>query len=141
MINFKKFVKTASATGTVLLLSPLSVFAQAASEGDRTVKLTELKNPDFDGLADIRAQGVLVFIINGILMLSGLIAFLFLLWGGVQWILAGGDKEGTEKARKRITSALVGLAIVFSAYAIAFLVNAVFDVNILEFTIPTIVQQ
>lgn len=81
----------------------------------------------------------MVFLINGILIMAGLIAFFFLLIGGVQWILAGGDKDGTEKARKRLTSALVGLAIVFSAYALAFLVESIFKISILTFTIPTIV--
>ena len=90
-------------------------------------------------LTDINAQRFLVFAINGILITAGIVAFFFLLIGGVQWILAGGDKEGTEKSRKKITSALVGLAIVFSAYAIAFLIETVFKVGILNFTIPTIV--
>ena len=89
-------------------------------------------------IAGITVQRVLVFAINGILIASGIIAFFFLLIGGMQWILAGGDKEGTEKARKRITAALVGLAVVFSAYALALLVDAVFGVSILTFTIPTI---
>ena len=70
--------------------------------------------------------------INLILIASAIIAF-FLLIGGVQWIFAGGDKEGTEKARKRITASLVGLAIVFSAYALVFIIQALFGVNILSF--------
>jgi hypothetical protein len=70
--------------------------------------------------------------INLILGGAGIVAFIFLLWGGLQWILAGGDKEGTEKARKKITSALIGLAIVFSAYALLFIVRALFGVNIIS---------
>lgn len=81
----------------------------------------------------------MVFAINGILIAAGLLAFFYLLIGGMQWIIAGGDKDGTEKARKKITSALIGLAIVFSAYALAFLIGAVFGISILTFTIPTIV--
>lgn len=72
---------------------------------------------------------------NLILVLAGLIAFIWLLWGGLQWILAGGDKEGTEKARKRITAALIGLVVVFSAYAIIQLVGAFIGVNLLQFNI------
>jgi len=63
---------------------------------------------------------------------SGIISFIFLLVGGIQWILAGGDKEGTEKARKRITNALIGLAVVFSAYALIFILQALFNIDIIR---------
>jgi len=133
MTKFKKLVKLATATATVLALSPRSVLA----EDIRTINL-ETIDPKWDPITDITPDRLLVFLINGLLIVAGLIAFFFLLIGGVQWIMAGGDKEGTEKARKRITSSIIGLAIVFSAYAMAFLVQAVFGVSILNFTIPTI---
>jgi len=108
------------------------------AEADRNIDLTAIDSK-WQPLANISAQRILVFAVNAILITAGLVAFFFLLFGGVQWILAGGDKEGTEKARKRITAALIGLAIVFSAYALAFLVEAIFKISILTFTIPTIV--
>ncbi len=111
---------------------------QLLAQTNTNIDLTAI-DPKWDKVTEITAQGFLVFAINGILIVAGIVAFFFLLIGGVQWILAGGDKEGTEKARKKITSALVGLAIVFSAYALAFLVEAVFKISILTFTIPTIV--
>lgn len=129
--KIKNAIKYGSALATVLAVSPMSVSAQQ-------VDLNKISS-DYNSLSKINAQGVVSFIINGILITAGLISFLFLLWGGVQWILAGGDKEGTEKARKRITAALVGLAIVFSAYALAYIVKGIFDVDILKFTIPSII--
>ncbi len=87
------------------------------------------------------AQNILRLSINLVLMGAGLVAFFFLLIGGVQWIMAGGDKEGTEKARKRITAALLGLAIVFSTYAIAFLIDSIFGISILNLVIPSITTQ
>ena len=36
-----------------------------------------------------------------------------LLWGGIGYITAGGDKEATQNASKRISAALIGLAIAF----------------------------
>ncbi len=133
MTKLKNIITSVSALATGLALIPSTVFAQA----DRAIDLTKIQGK-WGGLAGITVQRVLVFAINGILIASGIIAFFFLLIGGMQWILAGGDKEGTEKARKRITAALVGLAVVFSAYALALLVDAVFGVSILTFTIPTI---
>ncbi len=130
--KLKKAISYGSAIATVLAVAPVSVLA-AATDIDLT-----LINAKWAPLSGITAQLFLVFLINGILIVAGIVAFLFLLIGGVQWILSGGEKEGTEKARKRITNALIGLAIVFSAYAIAFLVNSVFGIDILKFTIPTI---
>lgn len=72
-----------------------------------------------------------------VLVLAALLFFFMLVVGGVQWIVSGGDKAGSENARKRITSALVGLAIVFAAWAIAMLVNTLFGINIFSLTIPT----
>lgn len=69
--------------------------------------------------------------INIMLGAAGVFSFVSLLWGGLQWIFAGGDKEGTEKARKRLVSALVGLAIVFSSYAILFVIRALFNIDLI----------
>jgi hypothetical protein len=59
-----------------------------------------------------------------------------LVWGGVKYITSGGDKGQTEAARGQITAALVGLVIVFAAWAIINLVNIFFGVNILQLNIP-----
>ncbi len=69
---------------------------------------------------------------------AGIIAFIMLLVGGIQWVLAGGDKEAVEHARKRITGALIGLAIAFSVFAIIFLAENIFGIPITKFTIPVI---
>ncbi|KKU78587.1 MAG: hypothetical protein UY06_C0046G0007 [Candidatus Amesbacteria bacterium GW2011_GWA2_47_70] len=54
--------------------------------------------------------------------------------------MAGGDKEATEKARKKITASLVGLAIVFSAYALLFILSTLFNINLLQFTLKPLIQ-
>jgi len=71
-----------------------------------------------------------------ILVVAALLFFFMLVVGGVQWIVSGGDKAGSENARKRITSALVGLAIVFAAWAIAMLINTLFGIDIFTLNIP-----
>lgn len=54
-----------------------------------------------------------------LMLIIGIVAaFLYLLMGAVQWVTAGGDKDGIEKAKKKITGAIVGLLIGFSVYAI-----------------------
>ncbi len=128
--KFSNAVKFTTALATVLAISPAAVFA---------ANIDLVPTTGFgQTVGAFRAQGLLRLGINLVLAVSGLITFFFLLVGGVQWIMAGGDKEGTEKARKRITASLVGLAIVFSTYALAFLIGQVFGLpNILSIEIPT----
>ena len=73
-----------------------------------------------------------------ILVIASLVFFFILVMGGINWILSGGDKAKTEGARNQITAALVGLVIVFAAWAIAQLIGTFFGVNIFNLKIPTI---
>lgn len=69
---------------------------------------------------------------------AGIVAFFFLLAGGLEYITAGGDKERTQNSVKKITNALIGLAIVFSIFAIIYVVETLFGISITKFTIPVI---
>lgn len=66
--------------------------------------------------------------ISLIFIIAGLAAFIFLIWGGIQWITSGGDKSGVESAQHRIQAALLGLFIVFAAYAIMSVAQTFFGV-------------
>lgn len=101
------------------------------------IDITKGVDPAISGL---KPSSLVTGFVNVTLGVAGIIAFFFLLVGGVQWILAGGDKEGTEKARKKITASLVGLAIVFSAYALLFILSALFNINLLQFTLKPLTQ-
>lgn len=75
--------------------------------------------------------------IGAAFVIAGLLVFAYLVWGGIQWITAGGDKANLESARGRISNALVGLAIIAAAYAVILLVEFVFGLTILGgVTIP-----
>lgn len=54
--------------------------------------------------------------LNLLLFVAFIAALVFLVIGGVRWILSGGDKEGATKAKETITSALIGLAVVLGAW-------------------------
>jgi hypothetical protein len=69
--------------------------------------------------------------IGAAFIIAGLLVFAYLVWGGIQWITAGGDKANIEAARGRISNALVGMAIIAAAYAIVLLLQYVFGFTIL----------
>lgn len=53
-----------------------------------------------------------------VMALAALIVFLYLIWGGIEWITSGGDKSKTESARNKITAAVLGLIVLAASYAI-----------------------
>lgn len=128
MTKLQNIIKYVSALGTLLAVSPLSALAVEPN----TINITDRVDSNISGL---RPSVLVSGAVNLLLGAAGIVAFFFLLIGGVQWILAGGDKEGTEKARKKITNALIGLAIVFSAYALLYILSALFNINLLNFTL------
>lgn len=70
--------------------------------------------------------------VQGALLVSALLVFMYLIWGGIQWITSGGDKGKTQEARDRITAALVGLAVVASAWAVMLIIQYFFGISILN---------
>ena len=133
MTKTNKLIATAGAVATVLAFSPMSVLATTVTNID-----LGLNGGSFVNIVNYTPTRVVQAVINILLVVVGLVAFFWLLLGGVQWIMAGGDKEGTEKARKRITAALIGLAIVFSVFAFVQILSAFFGVNLLNFSINAI---
>lgn len=63
-------------------------------------------------------------VLNGLTAIAGTIALLFLVIGGIRYIFSGGDKVGVEQAREQITSAIIGLVIVFGAWFIITIVGS-----------------
>lgn len=92
---------------------------------------------DFNALMNLTVPGIIGGAVKFVVIIAALIFFFILVIGGIKWIASGGDKAKTEEARNQITAALVGLVIVFAAWAIVALVNAFFNVNIFNLVIPT----
>ncbi len=80
----------------------------------------KIKEPQNIGIPSSSNPGTILGNIITIIFTVGAVAALFyLLWGTVEWILSGGDKEKIASARKRITHALIGLALLALAFFIA----------------------
>ena len=94
----------------------------------------------FSQLSGITISGLISAVIGLVLVLAALIFFFMLVWGGVKYITSGGDKGQTEAARNQITAALIGLVIVFAAWAIVNLAGQFLGVNILSLNIPNVVK-
>lgn len=77
----------------------------------------------------------------GVGFVVGALIFLFMLiWGAIEWISSGGDKQHLESARGRITNALVGIVVLFASYAILVVIGNFFHIDILNLKIPGLSQ-
>ena len=72
-----------------------------------------------------------------IILVGGLAFLLYFLWGGINWITAGGDKGKLEEARGKITQGLIGLAILAASYVIIKFIESAIGLNLLNITWPT----
>ncbi len=65
-------------------------------------------------------------IINSILSVLGLLFFVLILYGGYLYMTSQGEQDKVKKAKQTLTTAIIGLLIILTAYAIsAFVINIV----------------
>jgi len=102
----------------------LMSFGQSMAEIDIGGSFGPAKNfPDIASLFNILLPNI--FIVAGIIVL-----FLFI-FGGLSYIAGGGtgDSQKAEKGKKAVTSAVIGLFLIFGAYFIMKIIEYVTGVN------------
>jgi len=77
------------------------------------VKILDLNSPLIHGTNYLLTLARLV---NIFLEWVGIIAFIFVLYGGFLYLTAGGDSAAAAKARGIIINAMIGLIIIFLSY-------------------------
>lgn len=71
-----------------------------------------------------------------VVIVGGLGVMLFLIWGGIQWLMAGGDKGKLDEAHHKITNSLVGLGVLVASYAVIYFIGAVLKIDLLKPVFP-----
>lgn len=62
--------------------------------------------------------------------IAGLFLFLYLLWGGFDYLTSMGDPKKAEAGKNKITNAIIGFVIIFASYWIVQLVDYIFKLGI-----------
>lgn len=101
------------------------------------ISLQPAQGSQFAALGSLTLPNIVSGLIKGALVVAAIVFFFILVIGGIKWIASGGDKAATEGARNQITAALIGLVIVFAAWAVVALINTFFGVNIFSLSLPT----
>ena len=121
----KTLTQTLTGLGALLCLSTSRVLASALSvqEGAEAARA--------DGMPAelIGDNGAFSRLTNTILLVVGLISVIMLVYGGLRYILSGGDSKKVTDAKNTILYAIIGLIISLLAYAIVhFVLNSVVGV-------------
>lgn len=64
--------------------------------------------------------------INYLYIVVVILALIFIIWGGINWIMSSGDKQKLAQARQKIVFAILGLVIAFLSFAILNFIRAFF---------------
>lgn len=81
-----------------------------------TISGREITGPlvGVNSLADVITR-----VLSFLFPLAGILLFLFLVWGGYDFLLSGGEPEKIQAGRAKITAALIGfLLLVFSLFIV-----------------------
>lgn len=90
---------------------------------------------------------LLTFMIRFFFVLAGISALLYLLWGSLDWITSGGEKEKVEKARGKIMNALIGVIVIVATLSIIWTLEQVVFKKALcfgiscEMTLPVLLKK
>lgn len=127
MFKSAKKIIAAASIQLASLATPVSVFADHVAGHKEGITPTELTDVAAFSIVDIVRA-----IIQFILVVAFVLAFIMLLIGGIRWITAGGDEKAVGSARNMITAALIGLVVVLVAFALIKLVETFFGVSIIS---------
>src|SRR5574339_594069 len=97
-----------------------------------------LSNPAIPGLGSSPTEffGNLIPAALGLLLVIGVVVFVFyLILGAIDWISSGGDKAKYESAKHKISTAIIGITILLSFFAILSLVECFCGIGLRGITV------
>jgi hypothetical protein len=75
------------------------------------------------------SSGIIPRAINLMLFIVGILAIIFLIFGGIRYVISGGDKTKVDAAKNTILYAIVGLIVAILGYAVVSWVIGVLGAN------------
>lgn len=101
------------------------MYAQVKLPDGTTVEGPEGFNFAGKNLSDVVSAAVpYLFAIAGMLLLG------YLIWGGFNYLTAMGDPKKAAAGKAKITNAIIGFVLIFSAFWITQIINLVFKLGI-----------
>ncbi len=113
-----KFLLRAGVALTTLTL-PTVTFAQFGG-APQAINLDRLKQILFpvQPSGNFNIVSFFLNLFNLVILLAAIIAILYLVWAGIQYITASTDEEKAKKARTAIYNAIIGIVVIILSYSI-----------------------
>ncbi|NCN07917.1 hypothetical protein GW933_04535 [Candidatus Falkowbacteria bacterium] len=93
------------------------VFALSIMSLPFLIQAQELKNP-LTGTTGGNLEDAVKNVVNGALGVSGVLALVAFIFGGITWMISGGDSSKIQKGKNMMIWAVLGILIIFSSYVI-----------------------
>lgn len=124
-MKIKKLLKTALITIACLSFTSLVIVPATPTYADYDI-CTDSNIPDSvkkaqgcsNAKGDKELQSVVTEILKAIIAAAGLVAVIFIIIGGINYMTSAGDAQKVEKGKKTIIYAAIGLVICALAFAI-----------------------
>lgn len=103
--------------------------------------MAEITNPAIPKMPSDGGQALaryIAIIWQVIVIFGGLAVFIYLIWGALNWILAGSNQERLKRAKDQMFNGIFGLVILVLSYAIVAIISKVTGLNILNPSWPTL---
>ncbi len=78
------------------------------------------------GMAGDFGQNILVFGVYVMIAVVIVLALVFIIWGGISWVISGGEKTKLQSARNTVRFALLGLIIERTAFSLVIFISPLF---------------
>jgi len=112
-------ILTGIAAAATLFVGKALAYSSAAQEGAEAARADGMPEELFGD------TGVFTQITNTALMIVGIISVIMLVWGGLRYVMSGGDSKKVTDAKNTVLYAIIGLIIAVLSYAIVnFVLNS-----------------
>lgn len=132
----KTSIQIITGLGATLALSAGKAMALSVQEGAEAARA--------EGMPTmlIGPSGVFTQITNTVLYIVGIISVIMLIYGGLRYVISGGDSKKVTDAKNTILYAIIGLIVSILAFAIVnFVINAITGDNNSAAHVEGIVEQ
>jgi len=113
----KKFGKVISVTALFVGVTLMSALPASA------LSLMDVMNGQYRGEGQPTElfdgpQALIPRAINLMLFIVGILAIVMLIWGGIRYVISGGNQEKVKDAKNTILYAIIGLVVAILGYAV-----------------------
>lgn len=125
----KIFLNIFLALSVNLLLINLKITSAFAQTFNFNIKQQKGQGVATAMSAESTVQIIIANVISLFFTIGGIGVVIYFVWGAVDWILSGGDKEKVANARKKMTNAIIGLVLLALSFMIIRVVGSIVGFN------------